>query len=334
MRTKRLPSVLLSRQRPRNGPAITSVVANAFLAGAARATVAPVVAFGSNPGALQMRVYAPARLRAGRPLVVVLHGCGQDAASFATDAGWIALAQQFRLALVLPQQTFENNHGRCFNWFRPDDVRRGAGEAMSIRQMIRSAVKRFGSDPRRIFVVGFSAGGGMTAASLAAYPAVFAAGAVVAGFPVGCARTPLGAMLAMQRGNVGRTRRALADDVRSAAHSRSRKAWPRVSIWQGERDRTVDPGNAEALAAQWSELHGYGPVPLTDHVISGVRRRAWGRPNRPPSVDLWTLAHIGHGFPVDPRTPASGRVGAWVVDAGLCATQHIAAFWGLERPEL
>ena len=234
MKTKRLASMLPSRQWPPKRPTITSVLANAFLPNAARATVAPVSAFGSNPGALLMRVYAPARLQTGRPLVVVLHGCRQDAASFAADAGWIALAEQLRLALVLPQQTFENNQGRCFNWFRPDDVRRGAGEAMSIRQMIRSSVKRFGSDPRRIFIVGFSAGGGMTAALLAAYPAVFAAGAVVAGFPVGCARTPLGAMLAMQRGQLGRTRTALADDVRSAARSSSRKAWPRVSIWQGE----------------------------------------------------------------------------------------------------
>jgi feruloyl esterase len=122
-------------------------------AGAALSRVTTVAAFGSNPGALRMRVYAPARLRAGRPLVVVLHGCGQDAGTFAADAGWLALAQQFRLALLLPEQSYENNRGRCFNWFRPEDARRGSGEAASIRQMIRTSVKRFGSDPRRIFVV-------------------------------------------------------------------------------------------------------------------------------------------------------------------------------------
>ena len=329
----RSPATLSARRRPFLRATLGNAVSNAFLTGSGRPAISPVTAFGSNPGALQMLAHAPAGLQAGRPLVVVLHGCGQDAPRFAADAGWLALAERFRLALLLPQQTHENNRGRCFNWFRPQDARHGSGEAMSIRQMIRTAVKRFGSDPRRIYVTGFSAGGGMTVAMLASYPALFAAGAVVAGLPVGCARTPLGAMLNMRQANLGRPREALADDVRSAGRSHSRKTWPRLSIWQGERDRTVDPGNAEALAAQWSELHGYGPVPAVDQSAAGTRRRAWGRPNRSPAVELWTLPSVGHGFPVDARAPGGGRPGAWVVDAGLCAAQRIAEFWGLERPE-
>jgi len=330
MSALRLPPILRVRRRSRVRATIGGAVAAVLSSRAARSS-ASSAAFGSNPGALRMLVYAPDGLPSGRPLVIVLHGCGQDAAAFAADAGWIALAQRCQMALLLPQQSFENNRGRCFNWFRPDDVRRGSGEALSIRQMIRCATKRFGSDPRQVYVAGFSAGGGMAAALLAAYPAVFAAGAIVAGMPVGAARTPVGAVLAMRRADRGRSRGALADDVRGAASSRSRRAWPRVSIWQGDRDRTVDPGNAEALAAQWSELHGYGPAPTTDVAASGVRRRAWGRPNRPAAVDLWTLAHVGHGFPVEAGRAAGGRAGAWVVDAGLCAAQHIAAFWGLDR---
>jgi poly(hydroxyalkanoate) depolymerase family esterase len=324
--------MLFSRRRFALRPTLVNTIANSFLADSTLPHVSTIAAFGSNPGALRMHVYAPTRLRAGRPLVVVLHGCRQDAASFANDAGWIAVAHQFRLALLLPEQTYENNKGRCFNWFRPDDVRRGSGEIMSIRQMIRHATTRFRSDPKQIFVAGFSAGGGMTAALLAAYPAVFAAGGIVAGMPAGCAKSQMGAMLHMRQADLFRTRQELADDVRKVTRANSRKAWPRLSIWQGERDRTVDPGNAEALAAQWSELHGYGPVPTSDHATLGVRRRIWSRPNRLPSVDLWTLEHQGHAFPVDPHSAGSGRVGAWLADAGLSAAQLIAAFWGLGRP--
>ena len=297
---------------------------------APRKRVAPS-GFGSNPGALRMETYAPPSLRAGRPLVVVLHGCGQHARAFAADAGWIAIADQFDLALVLPGQSAANNPGRCFNWFRPGDVKRDAGEAMSIRQMIRSAVKTFGSDPRRIYVAGFSAGGGMAAALLAAYPALFAAGAVVAGMPAGSAATAAGAMLRMRKADTFRSRAALARDAISASGSPPRKRWPRISIWQGERDRTVDPANAEVLATQWTALHGLDALPGTDSQTGGARRRGWGRAGKTSAVELWTLPALAHGFPVAAGLPHGGHPGPWVLEAGLSAAVHIAAFWNLTR---
>jgi poly(hydroxyalkanoate) depolymerase family esterase len=306
-------------------------VAATFPLGLLRHGVTRVAAFGSNPGELEMLVYAPPGLRPGRPLVVVLHGCGQDAPNFAAEAGWIGLARSLGLALLIPEQAQANNRNRCFNWFRPEDVRRSGGEAMSIRQMVRTAAARFGSDKQRIFIVGFSAGGGMAAAMLAAYPAVFAAGAVVAGMPVGSARTMMGAMMHMRRADRLRSRASLADDVRLATRTRTRQAWPRLSIWQGGQDRTVDPHNAELLAAQWSELHGQGSAPAFDEVIGDVRRRCWGRPDRRGAVELTTIAAMGHGFPVDTATPGGGTTGAWVVDTGVSAVRQIAAFWGLER---
>lgn len=298
---------------------------------AARAGVSEVVGFGSNPGALRMLVHGPARLPAGRPLVVLLHGCRQQAASFAAESGWLALAGELGFILLLPEQIHENNRGRCFNWFRPEDVRRSGGEAMSIRQMLRAALARYASDPKRVFIVGFSAGGGMAAAMLAAYPAVFAAGAVVAGMPVGCANTQMGAMLHMRRASTLRSRQALAVDVRAVTKARTRRAWPRISIWQGGQDRTVDPANAEALAAQWSELHGHAATPATDAQAPLHRRRAWGAPDRPPAVELWTIPGLGHGFPVDPRLPTGGHTGPWVVDAGLPTAALIASFWRLDQ---
>ena len=248
-----------------------------------------------------------------------------------STSGWLALAKDLGLALLLPEQISANNPGRCFSWYSPEDVRRGGGEAMSIRQMVRLAAKTYRSDRRRIFIVGFSAGGGMAAAMLAAYPAVFAAGGVAAGMPVGSARTQIQALLRMRRGNRLLSRQYLAAKVRAAAPPRGGQPWPRLSIWQGSQDRTVNPINAAALAAQWSELHGWGPLPTTlIQVAPGVRRSTWGRAHR-PGVELWTLEDLGHGFPIDPRANGSGRVGPWVVDAGLSAAQCMAAFWDIQR---
>lgn len=315
-----------SSRSPSQGSTLSRMLLHALRDRAARGSVSEVKVFGSNPGALRMFVHAPPKLRAGQPLVVLLHGCGQQAAAFAADSGWLALADELGFALLLPEQTSDNNRGRCFNWFRPEDVRRSRGEAMSIRQMLRIAATAYQSDPKQIFIVGFSAGASMAAAMLAAYPAVFAAGGIVAGMPVGCAHSQLGAMLQMRSADASRSRQALAGDVRDATKAERRRIWPRVSIWQGGRDRTVDPANAEVLAAQWSELHRYGPAPQTDTRTQAHRLRSWGHPDRAPAVELWTIAGIGHGFPVDQHSAASGHAGPWVVDAALPAARLIFAF--------
>jgi poly(hydroxyalkanoate) depolymerase family esterase len=296
--------------------------------------IAEVEKFGSNPGALRMFVYTPPTpLPAGAPLIVVLHGCGQDAAGFAENAGWLALARTVGACLVLPQQAADNNRGRCFNWYQPADIARGGGEAMSIRQMVRTASKLYGSDPRRVFVAGLSAGGAMAVALLAAYPTVFAGGAVMAGLALGTARGPLQALARMRRADPSRSRTALADAVRAAAPASRARVWPRLSIWQGGGDRTIDPVHADILAAQWSAANDLGPPPLADtQPMPGVRHRVWGTARR-TSVELWTIAGMGHGCPVDAKAAGGGRPGPWTLDAGVAAVSQIARFWGLSAPD-
>lgn len=294
--------------------------------------VSEIPSFGTNPGGLRMLAYVPSRPPPpGQPLVIVLHGCRQDAEAFAKDAGWLALADRLRIPLVLPEQAVANNRHRCFNWYRPGDVGRGGGEALSIRQMVRAGTRQFASDRRRVFIVGLSAGGAMSVAMLAAYPTVFAGGAAIAGLAAGVASTGPTALLRMVRADPYRSRAGLIAAVLAHAPAKVKKSWPRLSIWHGDRDRSVNPANAEVLAAQWTGLHGLDPAPTTDAAIApGVRRRAWGRAAR-PAVELWTIAGMGHGFPVDAATVGGGRPGPWVLDARLAGARHIAAFWGIDQ---
>jgi len=127
-------------------------------------------AFGSNPGNLRMFSYVAAELAPTAPLIVVLHGCKQKAAAFARDAGWLALADRAKLALLLPEQKglpsyfYEsprshvvatmfgaNNQNACFNWFEPKDTVRDRGEALSIRQMIDAMLERYSLDRSRVY---------------------------------------------------------------------------------------------------------------------------------------------------------------------------------------
>ena len=64
--------------------------------------------------------------------------------------------------------------------------------------MIDTMIGRHSLDRSRVFIAGFSAGGAMTAVMLAAYPELFAGGAIVAGVPYRCAETVSEALRCMK----------------------------------------------------------------------------------------------------------------------------------------
>lgn len=84
---------------------------------AAAETFPQVEEFGGNPGRLDMFKYVPAALPPNSPLVVVLHGGHQSAATNAWAAGWPEMARRCGFALLLPQQRTMNNPTFHFNWF-------------------------------------------------------------------------------------------------------------------------------------------------------------------------------------------------------------------------
>ena len=284
--------------------------------------------FGSNPGNLRMFAFVPARLQQPRALVVVLHGCGQTASGYDLGAGWSTLAKHYGFALVLPQQQSANNANGCFNWFDKDDIARGRGEALSIRQMIARMVRDHDIDSRRIFITGLSAGGAMTSVMLATYPEVFAAGAIIAGLPYGVAasvREALGAM----RGWGPRSAGALGDLVRGA--SRHHGQFPRVSVWHGSADRTVHPNNAGEIVKQWLDVHGLPEAPMSETVLDGHPRQVWWNADGDTIVESYTIADMAHGTPLGRAEDDKryGRKGAFMLEAGISSSYHIAKFFGL-----
>lgn len=216
-----------------------------LLAGAAQAqSLTAVTGFGSNPGALTMYKYVPGGLPANAPLVVALHGCAQSASNYDAETGWVLLADRWKFALLLPEQTTSNNSSRCFNWFEAGDISRGAGEALSIKQAVDKLKADHASDPARVYVTGLSAGAAMTAVMLATYPEVFAGGAIIAGVPYNCGTGLTNAFSCMNPGS-DLTPAQWGNKVRAASSHTG--PWPRVSIWHGDADTTVRPANANEL---------------------------------------------------------------------------------------
>ncbi len=179
--------------------------------------------------------------------------------------GWPKYADLYGFALVFPQTSSANNANSCFNWYRSGD--RGQGEALSIKQMVDYAKTQYGSDPSRVYVTGLSAGGAMTSVMLADYPDVFAGSSIDSGIPAGCA-TDLSSGLTCEYNPVSKTPQQWGDLVRSASGGWS-GPWPRVAVWQGSGELTVNPANATESRDQWTNVRGMGETPSSTTTLTG-----------------------------------------------------------------
>ncbi|GIJ25463.1 feruloyl esterase [Micromonospora qiuiae] len=323
------------RRRPRTltgrlagmlaGLVLAAAALVAVAAPAQAASLIQVTGFGSNPGNLAMYAYRPDNLPSGAPAVVLLHGCAQNATGYLANSGWQKYADQWKFALIVPEQRSANNSSSCFNWFETGDTSRGQGEALSIKQMVDHARSSYGTAADRVYVSGLSAGGAMGAAMLATYPDVFAAGSIIAGVPYRCATGMVNAFTCMSPG-VDRTPAQWGDLVRNA-HPGYSGPRPKVAIWHGTADYTVATANATESRDQWTNVLGVAQTPTsTAQLPGGTNLEVYGN----DAVRVYRVSGMGHGTPVDPGTGADqcGTAAAYFLDT-ICSAYRDALFFGL-----
>ncbi|MDX1764821.1 MAG: PHB depolymerase family esterase [bacterium] len=313
---------------------------------AATGTLTAIEDFGSNPGNIRMYIYVPHNIHPNAPLVISLHGCRQDAETY-SHAGWMALADRWKFYLVFPEQSRKNNAYRCWNWFQAEDTRRGRGEIASIVQMIRKMKSDYAIDDQRIFVEGLSAGGWMVPVLLAAYPDIFAGGATNAGGPAFCASSERpwwdvfgwwylytgGLEAGMCMKGIDRSPRVWGGMVQERGYGLHRGPWPRLSIWHGSADRTVNAANQQELVDQWTRLHGIDTRPdgedwmsLDGRVIHREHKDREGR----TLVETYLVEGMGHGTPIAQEPGgACGDADNYIIDVGICGVRRIGLFWGI-----
>lgn len=275
--------------------------------------LSPLAKFGANPGALRAHTYMPEGLPKQAPLVVVLHGCTQTAASYDHGAGWSQLADRQGFALLYPEQQRANNPNLCFNWFVPKDIERDSGEAFSITRPAAGLYHRaFG---RRRDDVGDARN--LSRAFRGRRDHCGAAFWMRKVGPEAFDRL---------RGHALASERDLEAKVRGA--SRHQGPWPTLSLWHGTADQTVAHTNMDAIVAQWRSLHGLQQVSPERDPFGPHSRRVWRDEAGVQKIEAFSVAGMGHGTPLDGRDDI-GAQGAFMLDAGISSTRHIAQFWQL-----
>jgi poly(hydroxyalkanoate) depolymerase family esterase len=214
-------------------------------------------------GARRYRLYVPAAAGDGlEGLIVMLHGCTQNPEDFAAGTGMNALAEEHRLLVVYPAQTNGDNSMSCWNWFRPGDQLRDAGEPAIVAGLTKSIRDDFAIRHDRVYVAGLSAGGAMAAIMGETYPELYAGIGIHSGLAYGSANDVVSAFSAMRGQSAVEPRRRASGD-----------AAPRVIVFHGSADTTVHPTNADRIIASQPNQDGApGRTSRSQHPSSGGTR--------------------------------------------------------------
>ena len=206
---------------------------------------------------MRYRLFLPeaaSRRPGALPLVVMLHGCQQDAADFAAGTGMNRAAAAKSYAVLYPEQSLRGHPHRCWKWYDAP-TQRGAGDIETIADMIEKIAVRHGIDRQRIYVCGMSAGAAMAQLLALTHPRLVAAVGMHSGPVLAAPRTAVGAYGLMQHGSAGAMapiRALLAADP----------AFPRMPaiLISGIDDEVVRLVNQVQLVQQFITLHHAGPL--------------------------------------------------------------------------
>ena len=291
--------------------------------------------FGENPGNLRMFVHVPVAAKgpAKMPLVVVLHGCTQNAGVIAAQTGWNKLAEEYGFLVLYPQQKFINNPEHCFCWYRRGDITKGKGEDASIMEMIDYVKEHYRIDSSQVFVTGLSAGAFMSVALMATYPETFKSGAIFAGGAYKSSTSIFTAYLLMP-GWIHRSPVKWGMKVRKQNPGYI-GPYPNMIIYQGNKDRIVNRKNGFELVKQWTNVQHTDTV--ADEKIPAfaknpdIEKYIYRDVKGKDVVTYYKVKRLGHAYLINPGACLNegGKRGPFSRDKNYHATWWTAVDFGL-----
>ena len=199
------------------------------------------------------KIFVPGGYSSGTavPLIVMLHGCTQNADSFAAGTQMNTLAESQTFIAIYPVQPSSANSSQCWNWFEPAHQSRGAGEPALIAGMVNQVKGNYTIDDERVYVTGLSSGGAMAVIMGATYPDLFAAIGVGSGLEYKAATSSTAAWTAMFSGGPNPTTQG---NLAYTAMGSQARVVP-VMVFHGSADYTVVTTNGHLVLSQWAQTN-------------------------------------------------------------------------------
>lgn len=277
----------------------------------------------SDAGTLRYKLYVP-RCYVGEPLplIVMLHGCAQDADDFAAGTAMNRLAETYGCLVAYPQQTTGRNGNKCWNWFDPAHYQRGQGEPALIAGATRMIMSNYAVDRRRVCVGGLSSGGAMAIVMGRTYPDLFSAIGCHSGLAHASATDRYGAMLAMRDG-------VDVNGLSGPHHG----IIPPMIVFHGDMDSVVHYKNGVGVVQQSIDCHlassrERGAAVKLEVVSETGRcrgrrftRQLYREHSGKVVVEQWTVHGTGHAW------SGGNRRGSYTDDMGPDASDEMMRFF-------
>jgi acetylxylan esterase len=291
----------------KSGAAIAAVAATvtatalstlvALAPSASAASLVQVTNFGTNPTSLQMYEYVPNSVAAHPAILVALHYCGGSGPAFYSGTEFAPLADRYGFIVIYPSVT---RNADCFDVSTPGALtHNGNSDAVGVVSMVQYVESHNNGDASRVYATGASSGGMMTNVVLGDYPDVFKAGAAFMGVPFGCFATTDGSLwnTACAQGQISKTPQQWGDLVRGAYPGYSGPR-PRMQLWHGTADPTLNYNNFGEEIKQWTNVLGVSQTPTTtDNPQPTWTHTTYADSSGTVQVDAYSIAGAGHVLP-------------------------------------
>jgi poly(hydroxyalkanoate) depolymerase family esterase len=253
-----------------------------------------------------MYLYVPANVQAKPAILLALHYCTGTGPAFYSGTQFASLADQYGFIIIYPSAP---RSGQCWDVSSPQAlVRNGGSDPVGLMSMITYVEQHNNGDSTRVYVTGASSGAMMTNVMLGDYPDVFKAGAAFMGVPDTCFSASAGDPTnpanqagwnsACATGTVIKTAQQWGDLARGADSGYS-GARPRMQVWHGTADPTLNYNNFGEEIKQWTNVLGVSQTAsFTDTPQSGWTRTRYGGTGVNAPVEAISISGAGHTLPL------------------------------------